>query len=46
MFAVVNEIANIESEPVIEAKKNVFSKVEDKNEKIKNLATILSTLKK
>jgi hypothetical protein len=46
MFAVVNEIANIESEPVIEAKKNVFSKVEDKNEKIKNLANILSTLKK
>lgn len=46
MFTVVNAIANIESEPVIEAKKNVFSKVEDKNEKIKNLASILNTLKK
>lgn len=46
MFAVVNEIANIESEPVIEQKKNVFSKVEDKNEKIKNLASVLKNLKK
>ena len=46
MFAIVNEIANVESDSVIETKKNVFSKVESKNEKIKNLATILSTLKK
>lgn len=46
MFAVVNEIANIESEPVIEQKKNVFSKVEEKEERIKNLASILKNLKK
>lgn len=46
MFAVVNEIANIESEPVIEPKKNVFSKVEEKDERIKNLASILKNLKK
>lgn len=46
MFAVVNEIANIESEPVIEQKKNVFSKVEEKDEKIKNLASVLKNLKK
>lgn len=46
MFAIVNEIANVESDSVIEQKKNVFSKVESKNEKIKNLANILSTLKK
>lgn len=46
MFTVVNEIANIESEPVIEPKKNVFSKVEEKDEKIKNLASVLKNLKK
>ena len=46
MFAVVNEIANIESEPVIEQKKNVFSKVEEKEERIKNLASILKSIKK
>lgn len=46
MFAVVNEIANIESEPVIEPKKNVFSKVEEKDERIKNLASILKNIKK
>lgn len=46
MFVVVNEIANIESEPVIEQKKNVFSKVEEKEERIKNLASILKSIKK
>ena len=46
MFSVVNQIANIESEPVIEPKKNAFAKAENKDEKIKNLASILKTLKK
>lgn len=46
MFSVVNQIANIESAPVIEPKKNAFAKAENKDEKIKNLASILKTLKK